>query len=114
MGLPRARPAAPSVNGRSRTVGRYWAGGVAVLLAMTVAVLMRLPALRLPLERDEGAYAYIANLWLHGGLPYRDVFDHKPPLLYLLYMPPVLAGVSLPLGLRLWAAFLFLIELPLI
>lgn len=40
----------------------------------------------LPLDRDEGAYAYVGWAWLTGkGIPYSSFFDHKTPLAYLLY-----------------------------
>lgn len=84
-----------------------------LLAATAIAVFMRWPILSLPLERDEGAYAYIAARWLHGSLPYRDMFDHKPPLLYLLYMPALLLGPPGPFGIRMWASLLFLLQLPL-
>jgi hypothetical protein len=57
---------------------------VAVLL-LGAAWWLRAPLHNLPLERDEGAYATIGARWLAGEVPYRDVFDHKPPLLYLVY-----------------------------
>lgn len=47
--------------------------------------LLFLPFLHVPLERDEGAYGYIAQRILAGELPYRDAFDHKPPLVYYVY-----------------------------
>jgi Dolichyl-phosphate-mannose-protein mannosyltransferase len=37
------------------------------------------------LERDEGEYAYIADLLLDGGVPYRDAFDQKPPAVFAAY-----------------------------
>lgn len=82
---------------------------------LVLVVLLRLPGFVLPLERDEGAYAYVAWDWLHGGLPYRDAFDHKPPLIYVLYMPALL--ISQPLTawmLRLWSTVLFLIAVGLV
>lgn len=75
---------------------------------LIVGLLLRLPGLALPLERDEGAYAYVAWTWLHGGLPYRDVFDHKPPLIYLLYMPALLVSPPSAWAIRVWATILFL------
>jgi 4-amino-4-deoxy-L-arabinose transferase-like glycosyltransferase len=83
----------------------------AVLL---LALLLRLPGLALPLERDEGAYAYVAWNWLQGGLPYRDAFDHKPPLIYLLYMPPLLFDAPSALAIRVWATLLFLADTALV
>lgn len=37
-----------------------------------------------PLDRDEGAFLVIAQEVLHGRIPYRDVFDQKPPGIYYL------------------------------
>jgi len=90
-----------------------WSWVLPVLLAGFAAILMRLPGIRLPLERDEGAYGLIASLWLKGVLPYRDLFDHKPPLIYLLYMPAV-AGTPGPVPVRAWQTCLFLLQLPLL
>lgn len=81
---------------------------------LIVSLLLRLPGFALPLERDEGAYAYVAWNWLHGGLPYRDAFDHKPPLVYLLYMPPLLFGAPTALAIRVWATLLFLVDVALV
>lgn len=39
----------------------------------------------MPFERDEGTYATVAQGILHGKLPYRDLFDNKPPLVYGWY-----------------------------
>ncbi|MBO7726064.1 MAG: hypothetical protein J6S40_06310 [Thermoguttaceae bacterium] len=33
---------------------------------------------------DQAVFLYIGRLVLHGGIPYRDAFDHKGPLIYLL------------------------------
>ena len=48
-------------------------------------VVLRVPFLSEPLERDEGAYAYIAQRMLEGEVPYRDHYDHKPPAVYFIY-----------------------------
>ncbi len=93
---------------------RWWSVALPLALAIAAAVLMRWPGLNLPLERDEGAYAYIAGAWLKGELPYRDLFDHKPPLLYILYMPAVVGARVSALSIRLWATIIFLVQLPLL
>jgi hypothetical protein len=36
------------------------------------------------LERDQGVFTYIGNLLLQGGVPYRDIWDHKPPFIYFV------------------------------
>lgn len=57
-----------------------------LILIVFIAILLRIPSLSMPLDRDEGTYAYIGWAWLEKGVvPYRDVFDHKPPLTYLVY-----------------------------
>jgi 4-amino-4-deoxy-L-arabinose transferase-like glycosyltransferase len=48
-------------------------------------VLLTLPFMNEPLERDEGTYATIAQALMHGAVPYRDLLDHKPPLIYVWY-----------------------------
>jgi hypothetical protein len=44
-----------------------------------------LPTLLYPFGRDQAAFFYIAREWLLGGVPYRDMVDHKPPLIYAVY-----------------------------
>ena len=57
------------------------------MLAMSaVALLVVLPnhpAGRPPSE-DAGVFFYGAQRILHGGLPYRDIWDHKPPGVYAI------------------------------
>ena len=57
-----------------------------------VPFLLQLPFLDEPLFGDEGVYATIGRELLHGTLPYRDLFDHKPPLLYGWYALSFLLG----------------------
>jgi hypothetical protein len=63
--------------------GRTFIVGLCVICA--AALLLRYPVADLPLERDEGEYAYIAQRWLHGEVPYRDAFDQKPPGVFVVY-----------------------------
>ena len=103
----------PTAQNTSVTSSR-WIAPTLLALAIVATLLMRLSTLHLPLERDEGAYATIASLWMQGHLPYRDAFDHKPPLLYLLYMPPLLWGGADAVAIRVWASLVFLFQLPLV
>ena len=52
---------------------------------LLIPILLYLPFLQEPFEGDEGAYGTIAQQMMHGALPYRDLFDHKPPLIYVWY-----------------------------
>ncbi|MFH1347331.1 MAG: glycosyltransferase family 39 protein [Candidatus Margulisiibacteriota bacterium] len=58
---------------------------IILLLILLLQVGLRLPFLHVPLDRDEGAYGYMAQRILAGEVPYRDAFDHKPPLVYFIY-----------------------------
>ena len=57
---------------------------VALLSLLSVAVLApNHPAGRDPAE-DTGVFFYAAERLLDGGVPYRDIWDHKPPGVYLV------------------------------
>ncbi|WP_437193997.1 ArnT family glycosyltransferase [Planctomicrobium sp. SH527] len=59
---------------------------VLVLAGIVLLVLFaRLRLLELPLERDEGEYAYGAQLLLHGGRLYHDLHTMKWPGMYAAY-----------------------------
>src|SRR5579871_405313 len=51
-----------------------------------IFILLRIPSLFEPLwYGDEGVYETVGMGLSHGRLLYRDIWDNKPPLLYLLY-----------------------------
>ena len=56
------------------------------------AAAVKIPLLGVPLERDEGEYAYIAWRLGHNELPYRDWVDQKPPAVFWTYR----AALALP------------------
>lgn len=58
---------------------------IIILLILALQIFLRIPFLGEPLERDEGAYAYIAQRMAVGQVPYRDIYDHKPPAIYFIY-----------------------------
>lgn len=62
-------------------LGLYLFSG-AVLLAVS---LIRIRYLGLPLERDEGEYAYMGQLLLQGVLPYTEAYSMKFPGIYFVY-----------------------------
>ena len=70
-----------------REQGRWRSLGAAAALAVIAAlpVLLYLPFMDEPLYVDEGVYGSIARGLLDGQIPYRDLFDNKPPLHYLWY-----------------------------
>jgi hypothetical protein len=80
----------------SPTTPNYWFVWIAICL---VYILLRLNTVSIPLDRDEGIFGYAGQVILNNGLPYRDVFDHKPPVAFylnalaLLFVPPTSTGI---------------------
>ena len=57
-----------------------------VLATFVLGVVLRLPTFGRPLlSDDEAIYAVTADALGRGDLLYRDVVDHKPPLIYHVY-----------------------------
>ncbi len=50
-----------------------------------LTVLLSLPIFPLPLARDQGIFAYVAEGILKGLAPYRYSFDIKPPSIFFIY-----------------------------
>ncbi len=71
----------PSRSAASAAQGLLFAL-LAVLLTLTV-LGQSIPARKTP-ARDYGFYVYIGDQILHGKLPYRDVWESKPPAIFYL------------------------------
>ena len=56
-----------------------------ILIVILAAVVLRIRLLDVPLERDEGEYAYIAQLMLDGIPPYLQTYSMKMPGVYAAY-----------------------------
>jgi predicted membrane-bound mannosyltransferase len=52
---------------------------------MALAVVVRLRLLGVPLERDEGEFAYMGQLMLQGIPPYAEAYNMKLPGIYAAY-----------------------------
>jgi hypothetical protein len=51
-----------------------------------VATAVGLASLWFPFGRDQGLFFYVGREWLErGAIPYRDVWDHKTPLIYAVH-----------------------------
>lgn len=50
-----------------------------------LTLVLGLPSLWFPFDRDHGYFAYIGQTILTGGMPYRDAWDVTPPGIYLIY-----------------------------
>ncbi|HEY6873142.1 MAG TPA: glycosyltransferase family 39 protein [Geobacteraceae bacterium] len=78
--------------------GRRYFGYAALVVVLLFVAVVRIRLLEVPFERDEGEYAYFAQLILHGVPPYLHAYSMKLPgvaAMYALFMaafgPPVIA-----------------------
>jgi hypothetical protein len=77
----RTAPAAPAVPARARA----WRTGFVLLAILAATALLRVRLLGVPLERDEGEYAYMGQLILAGEVPYLAAHNMKLPGVYYTY-----------------------------
>ena len=76
--LEKLFPASVRVSLQSRA----W---IFVVLAILLTLVVRVRLRDMPLERDEGEYAYAGQLILQGVPPYKDAFNMKLPGTYVAY-----------------------------
>jgi 4-amino-4-deoxy-L-arabinose transferase-like glycosyltransferase len=62
-----------------------------ILVASLALSLVYIPNYN-PSSADKEIYRYIGRVIERGGVPYRDVFDHKPPLIFFLNYAAILLG----------------------
>src|SRR5215213_5126631 len=94
--------------------------GVPLFISMLGALIALIPSnpnnMTLP-SRDSGVFLYIGWRFLNGDIPYRDVWDHKPPLIYfvdalgLILTPDSLWGVWILQFLFIFFTLFFLYKL---
>jgi 4-amino-4-deoxy-L-arabinose transferase-like glycosyltransferase len=78
--IPKTPPSRIKKAARSRN-----ALAISIGLLILLTVLLRVRLLEIPLERDEGGYAYTASQLLEGVPPFAEAYDVKMPFLYVLY-----------------------------
>ena len=62
----------------------YWSE-ITILIFIIAIAIIRYPLLGVPLERDEGEYAYMGQLLLQGIPPYAEAYNMKFPGIYFVY-----------------------------
>src|SRR5262245_53787856 len=72
---------------------RRWVVLAPLAAVIIFSMVLRVGIASMPLERDEGEYAYIAMRWLVGDVPYRDVFDQKTPGVFAAYAALFASGL---------------------
>jgi 4-amino-4-deoxy-L-arabinose transferase-like glycosyltransferase len=74
----------PNTAGRSDVITTWFLGFMLFVVLVTV-VYVRVHFLEIPLQRDEGEYAYIGQLILRGIPPYGSAYSMKMPGVYAAY-----------------------------
>jgi len=98
MSRPVQRPDEKRAEGSSK--GLAWVALVVVLSALVFVAVVRLRVADIPLERDEGEYAYAGQLILHGVPPYRFSYNMKFPGTYYVYALTLAALGETPRAIR--------------
>jgi hypothetical protein len=80
--VPRWETHNSKINGQRSGIRWFW---IVVGLTMLLCVAVRVRLRDVPLERDEGEYAYAGQLILHGVPPYKAAYNMKLPGTYLAY-----------------------------
>ncbi|MGB9486429.1 MAG: glycosyltransferase family 39 protein [Terriglobia bacterium] len=86
---------ARTVHDKAQTRLLSWA---LVAIAILFVVARALPILSCPIGRDQGTYLTVAQGLLEGKQLYRDVYDIKPPGIYIVY-----AGIAKLFGRVMWS-----------
>ena len=86
---------------RQNFAHRAW---IFVVLAMVFSVVVRVRLGDMPLERDEGEYAYAGQLLLEGVPPYKEAYNMKLPGTYLAYAASMAVFGQTPTGIHLGLA----------
>lgn len=68
-----------------RAMKQRWLPWAALVILMMMTALLRAGVVDVPLERDEGEYAYAGQLILQGTVPYKTVYNMKLPGVYAAY-----------------------------
>ncbi len=71
-----------AVLDKIRSIPKGW---IFLCLIILFVVFVRVRLLEMPLERDEGEYAYMGQLLLEGVPPYGEAYNMKFPGVYLMY-----------------------------
>lgn len=80
---------------------RAW---IFVVLAILLSLVVRVRLRDMPLERDEGEYAYAGQLILQGVPPYKDAYNMKLPGTYVAYALIMALFGQTPTGIHLGLA----------
>lgn len=56
-----------------------------LFLLIVFTIVYRLQSINMPLDKNEGSFAYAAVQLSHGSVLYKDVFEHRPQMIVYIY-----------------------------
>lgn len=68
---------------------------ILTFIVFVVVAYIRFRLINIPLERDEGEYAYAGQLIIKGSLPYTEMYNMKMPGIYFVYSFILLFGQTI-------------------
>src|SRR5262245_2429845 len=97
------REASSKISSRAEVMIQRAAWAV-LALTILIVVIARVRLRDMPLERDEGEYAYAGQLMLHGIPPYKLAYNMKLPGSYVAYAATMAVFGQSPAGIHLGLA----------
>ena len=85
-----------------------------LFITLCLVIFVRLRLLSMPLDRDEGCWAYGGWLLLEGNPPYKYFYELKMPGIYFLYALIMMIFGQSTEGIRLGVLFVVLINMFLV
>ena len=94
----------PFVRENSARHRPHLPGLVLIVAILGLAFILRMKFWGQPFEMDEGAHAYMGWGMLQGLVPYRDMYNGKPPGIYLIHALLFLVAEPTALNIKLFAS----------
>jgi hypothetical protein len=95
-------PATPATSRWNTLFNDAWPRDWFVVSGYAFAIFAALGSLTWPLGRDQGMFAWVGEVILRGGLPYRDAWEMKGPLCYYVYAFVIALFGSNDVGIRIF------------
>lgn len=90
----------PAVSAEAISRPVRWAAYAFLALSMVVLVLIRVRLAPIPLERDDGEYAFAGQLVLQGVPPFAEIYNMKMPGIYWAYAAVMALFGQTPTGIH--------------
>lgn len=75
----------PEPESKYKAIISLYGPWLILALCSIIYIIARISFTDIPLNRDEGTYAYLGKVAMSGGVPYWDFYEMKPPGLYYFY-----------------------------